>query len=327
MPNINDIVKKTGYSKSTVSRALNHKGRLSQGTRERVLKAAKEINYFPNSKAVSLSTGKSDTLGAIVPYSTFNSYHNKIMNGILNEAFEENYKITFLPTHYDRDVELSYLRMLQTKEYDGLIITSAANDYYTIAEYLQYGPIVSCEDTGNSEVPSVALSRTEGYGRILDELLEKGIHQIGICLSRTIEKSYNAKTTFDLFSAKVEGFTRRHVFENCRSYYDGIKAAEYFSCISPRIEAIFASSDENAIGVIKLYQDTNLKVPIIIGEENQPIGEFLDFSSIDFRPNEIGSEAVKMCLEGVTEKRVLTSEVIMRGVLRHWHECKIPPSL
>lgn len=203
--------------------------------------------------------------------------------------------------------------MLQAKEFDGLIIVSAANDYNLIADYLQYGTIVSCEETSNSGVVSVVLERTEGYAPVLEILNDKGIKHIGICFSRTIENSYSARTVFNFFDEKVAAFDKKKLFENCRNYFDGINAAKYFSNISPKIEAIFASSDEIAVGIIKFYQESNIDIPIIIGQENQAIGEFLNFSTIDFRPNEIGSEAVKMCLNKSTEKKTLKSEIIIRG--------------
>lgn len=312
MKNINDLVEITGYSKSTVSRALNSKGRISQGTRDKILKVAKEINYLPNSKAVSLSTGKSYTLGVIVPYSTFNSYYDKIMHSIINEAFRAEYKVTFLPTNYDKDTELSYLKMLQAKEFDGLIIVSATNDYALIAEYLQYGIIVSCEETGNSGIVSVVLEKTEGYAPVLEILNAKGIKHIGLCFSRTIENSIGAREVFNFFDKEIEEFNQNMIFENCRDFFDGINAAKYFSSISPKVEAIFANSDEIAAGIVKYYQESNLDVPIIIGQENQVIGEFLGISTIDFRLNELGSEAVKMCLNKSTEKKTLKSEIIMR---------------
>lgn len=313
MKTINDIVKITGYSKSTVSRALNNKGRISQETRNKVLNVAKEINYLANSKAVSLSTGKSYILGVIVPYSTFNSYYNKIMHSIIKEAFNAKYKVIFLPTHYDKDTELSCLKMLQAKEFDGLIIVSAINDYALIAEYLQYGMIVSCEETGNSGVASVVLERTEGYAPILEMLNDKGIEHIGLCFSRTLKNSYGAREVFNFFDKKVMEFDEKMVFENCRDFFDGISAAKYFSSISPKVEAILANSDEIAAGIIKFYQESNIDIPIIIGQENQAIGEFLDISTIDFKLNELGSEAVKMCLNKSTEKKTLKSEIIIRG--------------
>lgn len=315
MATINDIAKYTGYSKTTVSRALNRKGRLSQKTRNEVIQAAEKLNYIANSKAVSLSTGKSYTLGIIVPYSVFNSYHDRLMNGILSEAFKNGYKVTFLPTNYSKQKELAYLKLMQSKEYDGIIITSAANDYKTIAEYLKFGPIVSCEDTADTAVPSVTVKRDSAFAAILDLLIDKEIRNIGVCFSRSISKSYNAKTVYDLFSKKIPGFSMVNVFEKCKIYDDGLKAAAYFSMLSPKIEAIFASSDEIAVAITDHYKNKGLSLPILIGQENQPIAEYMGFSSVDFKPDQIGRQAVSMCLENTAGKKRLKSKTVLRGTL------------
>jgi LacI family transcriptional regulator len=92
---INDIAEITGYSKSTISRALKNNTRISKKTRDQILKIAKELNYLPNSKAVSLSTGRNFTLGVIVPYPTFNSYYANIIHSIINATFKKILKSRF----------------------------------------------------------------------------------------------------------------------------------------------------------------------------------------------------------------------------------------
>jgi DNA-binding LacI/PurR family transcriptional regulator len=312
---INDIAEITGYSKSTISRALKNNTRISKKTRDEILKIAKELNYLPNSKAVSLSTGRSFTLGVIVPYPTFNSYYANIIHSIINATFKKGYKVSFLPSNYDKETELSYLKMLQAKEFDGLIITSAANSYTLIAEFLKYGMIVSCEETGSSGVSSIILERIQGYASGFVALQKLKIKHIGLCFSRTLKNSVGAREVLQFFKDKLPHFTDRTIFENCREFDDGIKAGEYFSELSPQIEAIFANSDEIAAGIIQFYQQHNLSLPIIIGQENQAIGKFLQISSIDFRLEELGKEAVDMCLNGQFDKKILKSRFYHRGNL------------
>ncbi|WP_077533048.1 LacI family DNA-binding transcriptional regulator [Massiliimalia massiliensis] len=65
---IKDVAQKTGLSVSTVSLVLNHKPhRISEETKQRVLEAAKEMNYHPNQLAVGLIKKKTNTIGLIIP--------------------------------------------------------------------------------------------------------------------------------------------------------------------------------------------------------------------------------------------------------------------
>lgn len=64
---IYDIAKQSGVSRATVSRVINNSGYVKEETREKVLKAIKELNYTPSAIARSLSTNKTNTIGVVVP--------------------------------------------------------------------------------------------------------------------------------------------------------------------------------------------------------------------------------------------------------------------
>lgn len=314
MANIRDIAKITGYSVSTVSRAINNKLRISKSTREKILSVAKELDYIQNSKAVSLSIGKSYVLGIIVPYATSNSYYDKIISSIISESFKNGYRVTFLPTNYDKDIEISYLRMLSAKEYDGMIITSATNNYYEIEKYLKYGPIVSCEDTKNTTVSSVVLERGQAYRPILEKLKEIGVERVGVTFSREPESSIGSSEVYGVFQNMIGDFSKEFTFPNCRNYDDGIKAAEYFETSKREVDCIFANSDEIAAGVFEYYKKNTKNIPIIIGQDNLPISRAMNLPSIDFKLHSLGSEAVRLCLSGEKKKITLRSEFIDRNI-------------
>ncbi len=313
MKNINDIAQITGYSKSTISRALNNKGGISQETIDKVLKVAEELDYAPNKNAVKLSTGKSNIIGVITPYYDENSYYDTILHSILAEAYKTEYKIIFLPTNFNKETEIGYLNMLKTKEIDGVIILSAANQYDVISNYLKYGMIVGCEETGECGVSSIVLDRLNGYMKVLEYLNMSGDEHIGICFARTLSESIGAKQVFDYFKTQNNNVNQSSIFENCKNYMDGKLAGKYFSKMSSNIDVIFANSDEIAAGIIKFYEENHLNCPIIIGQENKSLGEFLNISSIDLKLHEIGSRALQVCVQGTECKTLIKSELIIRG--------------
>ncbi|AYE33636.1 LacI family DNA-binding transcriptional regulator [Clostridium septicum] len=316
MTNIYDIAKKSGFSPSTVSRALNNNSRISKETRTIICNIANEMNYVPNNKAISLSTGKSYTLGVIIPYITYNSYYDSIINSIIYESFKMNYRVTFLPTNYQKDIEIDYLKLLSTKEFDGIIISSAANSYDTIEKYLKYGHIVSCEYTDNSSIPSVIIEKTKTYKYILQILKDNNIENIGVTFSRNINSSLNSQNTYSTFCENLINFNEQNTFPNCRTFDDGIKAATYFHKFIPKLQCIFANSDEIASGIYWYFNTHEKKVPIIIGQDNSSISKVLNFSTIDFNLNLLGSEAVKLCISGVKEKKIITATFINRTIFK-----------
>ena len=66
-PKIQDVARLAGVSTTTVSRVLNNRGYISEETREKVNKAMKELNYFPNDVARSLFNKRTNLIGVILP--------------------------------------------------------------------------------------------------------------------------------------------------------------------------------------------------------------------------------------------------------------------
>ncbi|MBL4933289.1 LacI family DNA-binding transcriptional regulator [Clostridium paridis] len=315
MITIYDIAKISGYSVSTVSRALNNQPRISKETRDKILEIVSKYDYIPNSKAVSLSIGKSFNLGIIVPYSSSNSYYDTIISGIMEEGFRDGYKVTFLPTNYDKEIELDYLKMFSSKEFDGLIILSASNCFKLIEEYKKYGPIICCEDVGDCNLPSVYINRFEVYEPILVELKKKNYKNFALTFSRTYDSSLASQKVFNIFQTNLKSFSTKLIYNNCKNFEDGYCAGKYFYSLKNNVDCIFANSDEVAAGIYKFFKDNNIKVPLIIGQDNQAISKLLDISTIDFHITTLGKKAVSMCISGEFRNEIIRSSFIKRGDL------------
>lgn len=151
MATIRDVARISGYSISTVSRALNQSGYVSKTAQLKINRVIHELDYVPNAIARDLSTGKTHKIGVILPHIR-DPYFSKILNGIMDAAFATNYSVILLPSEYDEGLEMHYLEQLKRKEYDGLIVTSHGIPLERLEKYNQYGPIVCCEDTGTNQL-------------------------------------------------------------------------------------------------------------------------------------------------------------------------------
>ncbi len=74
----------------------------------------KEVDYIPNAKARQLSYGKTKSIGVILPY-TNHPYFDQLISGIIEEAFDYDYKVTLLPTGYQKEKSEAILKNLQLK--------------------------------------------------------------------------------------------------------------------------------------------------------------------------------------------------------------------
>ena len=109
--------------------------------RAAILAVMEELDYKPNKIAQNLARGKPIILESSYRLSITPSLM-EFLNGIMEEAFAQKYKVTLLPTNFDRKLELEYLEEFAAKGFDGLIVITRANHIETFYPYMEKGPIV-----------------------------------------------------------------------------------------------------------------------------------------------------------------------------------------
>lgn len=308
MVTIREIAQKTGYSTSTISRVLNHHPYVSAEKHAKILQVMAELDYRPNQLAQNLSRGESRNIGVIIPYVN-NPFFEKMTNGIMARAFEFGYKVTLLPTNYNKQVELAYLEEFSSKAYDGLIITSKANPLKTILNYEKYGPLIFCEYVPQANVPCAYLDRSAALRQAFSYFREHHCQQIGITVGRNEQISPSTKLTLKIAQQELPDFAMANVVRNCTTEQDGQNAAKHFQQ-RPQIDGILANGDEIAAGIIAGYPQN--QCPLIVSQDNLLIGKFLHFSSIDQHPEQCGQQAFDLFKQGRRDKVMIPHEFIER---------------
>lgn len=302
MTNINDIARLAGVSVSTVSRVLNNYKYVAAEKREAVLKVIEEMNYTPNKNAIDLIRGETKTIGVILPYNN-NPAFDQILNGILNKATEHDYSITVLPSKYNKEKELHYLQKLKSKLFDGVIITSKANDWETIIPYSKYGSIIGCEYTHHPEIGCSYIDRYSSYLDAFQLLKNHGHSRVAFTTARTESISTNQMITAynEIFGELPVNY---HV-SGCHCLDDGYAAAKKFLQLTDRPTAIYANGDEVAGGMYLYAKSQQMNIPkdlAIIGQENQPIGIGLGLSTVDHQLTKVGEVACSLIINKSNEK-------------------------
>lgn len=120
---IDDIARELGVSKTTVSRAISGKGRISEATRDRVLAYIRQTNYRPSAAARGLAESKTYNIALMLPKSLFKldmPFVRESMTAICEEAFLQDYNILLCLTTDDFPVPL--LRTLDDRKVDAVIL-------------------------------------------------------------------------------------------------------------------------------------------------------------------------------------------------------------
>lgn len=121
---IDDIARDLGVSKTTVSRAISGKGRISPATRQRVQEYIEQCNYRPSAAAKGLAESKTYNLALVLPRSFINlgqPYTRMSMSAICEEAFIQDYNILVCLSTDDTMAPL--LRTLDNRKVDGVILS------------------------------------------------------------------------------------------------------------------------------------------------------------------------------------------------------------
>jgi LacI family transcriptional regulator len=121
---IKDIAKEFSVSISTVSKALNDSYEISESTKEKIQKYAKENNYKPNFNALSLKSRKTKTIGILIP-NMLNYFFAQVFNGVEKEANERGYKIISCISNESFEKEVETIEMLSNGSIDGFILSIA----------------------------------------------------------------------------------------------------------------------------------------------------------------------------------------------------------
>ncbi|RKL67895.1 LacI family transcriptional regulator [Salipaludibacillus neizhouensis] len=329
MSTISDVAKLSGLSKTTVSRVINNYPYVTKEKRELVKKAMEELSYTPSPTARRMRGQLTTSIGVIVTR-IVNPFFSYLVNAIEQLAYKKGYQVLIFQSNGDPEKELSYLNLLKTKQVDGIIMTSVANDWETLKEYTNFGPMVFCNEyLSNSTLPIVRIDQINGVYNGIKHLIEKGHKKIGYCTGGSLfesdGKNNDRSIGFQkaLKEAKIP-VNPRWIFVNQLSINDGKNVAKEVISMADRPTAIFAGGDEVAAGILIETKDQGLRVPediAIIGFDDQPLAELLEpkLTTIRQPVNEMGEKALELIisiLEGREPKEAyveLTAPFIQRG--------------
>lgn len=263
---IKDVAKQAGVSISTVSRVINDSKPVTNEVKQRVLDVIKETGYVPNPLARSLVTKRSQLLGVIVPEVT-DTFSAEVLNGIEEISKMYNYDILLSNTYSEKELVINSINLLRAKQVEGIVMICWDIDE-EIIELLDNSGIPNVHISKTSRDYDIFNVSTQNYPATRDMtqfLIDKGhrdialmvtnYHIAGLAVERlngykdALEKN-NIKYNEDLL-LKSSGTT----------YEDGYLSAKELLTNGSKPDAIFATSDEAAIGAINACFDLGFKVP------------------------------------------------------------------
>lgn len=323
---LKDIAERAGVTSATVSMVINNKPNISDATRKKVLKIAKELNYYPNVIARGLATRKSNSIGVIVP-NLASSFVVRVLQGIKSTNRDIDYTVQLFDTVGQNENESQlFQRLARERRIDGVILISSTvtDEELNIFRDESVPSIVVARKCDSLD--SVYVNNEMGACDATDYLIEKGHTQIACVISNKL--GLPTKERLDGYKQSLSNhnlsFQEDLVFE---VEDDGITSGvEVFSRIrerQPAVSAVFVpAGDMVAIGLIKEAKKRELKIPqnwAVVGFDDIPAAEVVEPSLTTVRQPklEMGDYAINMIVDkiegresGIKHKELPTKFII-----------------
>ncbi|WP_438433492.1 catabolite control protein A [Gorillibacterium sp. sgz500922] len=302
---IYDVAREAGVSMATVSRVVNNNPNVKPQTRKKVFEAIERLGYRPNAVARGLASKKTTTVGVVIP-DISNTLFADVARGIEDIANMYHYNIILCNADKKKEKEVRVINTLLEKQVDGLLfmggtVTEEHREAFNTASV----PIVLCATSDDKGIlPEVDIDHEAAAFDAVNVLIANGHRKIAM-ISGTLQDPALGFARYQGYKRALEQagipVEERYVRAGNYRYESGIEAMGYFLGMEDRPTAVFAATDEMAIGAIHRIQDEGFKVPedfSVISVDNSRIASMV-------RPT-LSTAAQPMYDIGAVSMRLLT---------------------
>jgi LacI family transcriptional regulator len=327
---IRDVAREAGVSISTVSRALAAPEQVAESTRTLVQATAHKMGYRPNRNARSLVTGRSNTIGLVVP-DLENPYFGSVCKGVQARARAAGYAVFIADTNEDPTVETEIAHSL-IKQVDGVILCSARGTDAEITKLAKQTPLVLA-NRFLAGIPSIIFDNGGGMRAVLRHLVALGHRTIAYAGGPVSSWSNSERSrVFSNFGTEAGAESGLSLIElgNFPPFFSGgIQAGDL--AIASGATAVVAYNDIMALGLIDRLRQRGLSAPddlSVTGFDNVAVSTFVwpNLTTVNLPRVQMGRMSVDLLLEmvlaGQPEPRPATQlpvELVVRqssGVVR-----------
>lgn len=302
---IRDVARRAGVGIATVSRVINRSASVSEETRNRVLQAIEELNFTPNPIARRLSTGRTLTIGVIVPFFTMPDFVKRLQ-GVQSALVESEYDLVLFNVESPAQRDKYYQEIPRQARVDGLLIITLSVQDAQIEHFHKNDMPFVLVDAHHPQANRIIVNHVEGGEMATRHLLELGHRKIAF-VSDYLENPFNFPAT----RQRHEGYRRAMQafgIDPLPKYHQqgehGREVARQLArnlfALPDSPTAIFASTDTQAIGILEAARQEGIQVPqklSVMGYSDLRDAEYLNLTTIHQPLRESGVQGVELLLE------------------------------
>lgn len=307
-----DLAKHLGISASTVSRALNGKSDISPFTRKAIEQAANDLDYRPNLLAQSLNSGKTNTIGVVIPNVELPFFATALAS-IQQVAIDTGYRIMVCHSSECEAIEKLNTETLISCRVDGLLISHSKET--TSFEHIQRVlakniPLVHFDRVCNEiNTPKVIHEDFKGSFDLVEHLILQGCRKIGVMLGP--EKFYISQIRLEGCKAALQKYgiavADEYIYYSEINKKSGAAAFEYFMSLPEPPDGIYGMLSRSTIEMMVEAKKRHYKIPqeiafVAFGDDT--LCELFEPSLTVFNhfPTKVGEAAIHMLIQNIKNK-------------------------
>ncbi len=326
---ISDVAKLAGVSRTTVSYVLNNVTsiHISEQTRQRVLDAARELDYHPNASARSLARKQTYTVGLVLCVSPdrliADAFLPSVIYGISSVTTPAGFRL-LIEVVEDVTQPDAYVRLIREAHIDGAILAGARlDDQYLLGLHPDNFPLVLWDRVPGSDLPFVDVDNISAARSAVDHLISLGHQRIGCITNAPLEHPASSarlrgyQVALEMHNLPYDSRLVRYGDFHERSGFEAMT-----SLLPERPTAVFVASDVVALGALRAVRAAGLRVPrdlAMIGFDDIQFAQYLQppLTTVRVPAHEIGATAARMLLDiiqtgGHPTSVLLDTELIIR---------------
>jgi len=301
---IRDVASRAGVAVGTVSRVINHAPGVAAETRCRVEEAIDQLDYRPNRQARALSTGRTQTIGALVPFFTHPSAVTRL-RGVVEALDSSQYDLVLFNVGTATQRARHFGRTGVSDRVDGLLLVSLAPTDDEVAHFQAAGVACVLVDCEHASLPRVLTDDVEGGRLATQHLIDEGHRRIAF-----IGDGPDPAGRFVASPRRQAGWARALAAaglpappelqrEARHSEAEGRGAAAALLDLPEPPSAIFAASDTQALGVLDAAAERGLQVPgdlAVMGFDDLEVAAHVGLSTVRQPLHESGDVGARLLL-------------------------------
>ncbi len=328
MSSLKKVADKAGVSIATVSRVINNEDKVKPGTKLKVQRAIKELNYFPNRVAQRLrNVNRQNKLFGVVLPDIQNPFYVDVVRGIEDFAYENDFAVMIGNFGQDVIKERLYLEILRSEEVDGFILAPTHENDANVKSLIASGYPVVCIDRGlkGMDVDVVKVNNEEGAYNATKYLINLGHQRIAhITGDPSIPTTHERITGYKKALEDHEVEVDPELIVSKRSdHKSGVELMEKLLNLDRRPTAVFTANNLLTLGALETIHKQKIRIPdeiSIVGFDDMYWSMSLNPPLTAVRQSglEIGKRAAELLFQKIIDPKrpsvnlILKTELIIR---------------